>query len=287
VIHGTNWNAGDAVQVVTESSEIANAGFFAAAVWYELAPNVSPAVGYIPGQPCHESDGTDPGWRMNLENNDIKTYVKAMRADSRCNGWVAVVGGSAGANLAVTVALDTNPSGGDGNSWPYWFQNGDDRPNCAVMLSAIYDFSDWKPPTGQGQTDPGFVHYGLNNYAQTLDWTTLKNLPLNPVNLVAGAVASNSFKPLYMINSYYDHPTAYHQLAGMICLLRTYSNLQLGTDYQYLTVPGSVNHLHSFQYWNCADATGSLHTVGADVISFLQAQAGLPQSTPAATPSCP
>ena len=94
LIHGTDWNGGDAGQVIGETQDIANAGFFAASVWYELAPNFFTAEGYIPGQPCHETDGTNPGERMKLEINDIKNYVKAMRADSRCNGWVAVVGGS-------------------------------------------------------------------------------------------------------------------------------------------------------------------------------------------------
>jgi hypothetical protein len=271
LIHGTGWNGGDAGQVVGQTREIANAGFFAASVWHELAPNFFTAGGYIPGQPCHESDGTDPGWRMNLEVNDIKNYVKAMRADSRCNGWVAVVGGSAGATHAITVALDTNPT--PNNDWPHWMQNGDDRPDCAVMLSAIYDFSDWTPPTGQTQTDPDFVHLGMNNYAQTLSLTTLKNLPLNPINLVPGAVQySGGFKPIYMINSYGDHPSAYHQLVTMVCLLQS-SGLTEGTDYQYFTIPGT---LHSFHYWGSSDHLPGDHTVGDDVIAFLTAQAGLP-----------
>jgi hypothetical protein len=78
-----------------------------------------------------------------------------------------------------------------------------------------------------------------------------------------------------MINSYYDHPTAYHQLAGMVCLLQTYSNLHLGTDYQYLTIPGTA---HSFHYWTSWDHLPGdpQHTVGDDIIAFLKAQAGLP-----------
>ncbi len=114
VIHGSGWNAGSAQDHVGQTRDIANAGFFAASVFYELAPNPDTVEGYIPDQPCHELDGTTPGWRMNVEVNDIKNYVKAMRADSRCNGWVAVVGGSAGATHAITVALDTNPSGNNG-----------------------------------------------------------------------------------------------------------------------------------------------------------------------------
>jgi hypothetical protein len=279
VIHGTNWNAGDAGQVVGETQAIADAGFFAASVWYELAPNFFTAEGYIPHQPCHETDGTNPGDRMKQEVNDIKNYVKAMRADSRCNGWVAVVGGSAGATHAITVALDTNAT--PNNDWPHWMQNGDDRPDCAVMLSAIYDFSDWTSPTGLTQTDPDFVHFGMRNYAQVqnpIDVSTLANLLLNPVNLVPGAIA-HGFKPIYMINSYHDHPTAYHQLVTMVCLLQN-SGLSEGTDYRYLTIPGSF---HSFHYWGSMDHTGNTCngsdpcTVGDDVIGFLLSHAiGLP-----------
>jgi hypothetical protein len=274
VIHGT-WHAGSATDVLGETQDIANAGFFAAAVFFELAPNDDTAEGYIPNQPCHLLDGTDPGWRMNLEVNDIKNYVKAMRADPRCNGWVAVVGGSAGGSHAITVALDTNAT--PNNDWPHWFEGGhDDRPNCAVMLSATYDFSDWTPSTGETQTNSDFVHFGLHDYAQTLDLATLQSLPLNPVNLVPGAIA-HGFKPIYMINSYHDTPTAYHQLVTMICLLQN-SGLTLGADYRYLTIPGSDGHLHSFQYWNTWDHISDPHlTVRDDVISFLKLQAfGVP-----------
>lgn len=208
---------------------------------------------------------------MTLEVNDIKNYVKAMRADPRCNGWVAVVGGSAGASHAITVALDTNPSGGDGNSWPFWFQNSDDRPDCAVMLSAIYDFADFTPPTGQVATDTRFLHLGMDNYAQVpnpISVSTLANLPLNPVNLIAGAI-THGWKPIYMFNSYGDNPTAYHQLVTMVCRLQS-SGLTLGTDYKYLTIPGSQ---HAFQYWDHLLSTD--HTVGDEVIDFLKGQAGL------------
>ena len=143
------------------------------------------------------------------------------------------------------------------------------------MLSAIYNFSDWTPPNGGSgipQTDPRFVHCGLHNYAQTLDLSMLAGLQLNPVNLVAGAIGR--FKPIYMINSYGNNPTAYHQLVTMVCLLQN-SGLTLGTDYQYLTIPGSM---HAFHYWGSWDhlPPNPPHTVGDDVIQFLKAHAGLP-----------
>jgi hypothetical protein len=188
------------------------------------------------------------------------------------------VGGSAGATHAITVALDTNATPGD--VWPHWFHGGhDDRPDCAVMLSATYDFSDWTPSTGQTQTDPDFVYFGMRDYAQLptlIDWTTVNTLPLNPVNLVAGAIA-HGFKPVYMINSYGDKPTAYHQLVGMVCLLQN-SGLTLGVDYRYLTIHGSPGHLHSFQYWGSWDGISDPPvTVGQDVVGFLMVHAfGVP-----------
>jgi hypothetical protein len=140
------------------------------------------------------------------------------------------------------------------------------------MLSAIYDFSDWTPPTGAHETDPDFVHFGMHNYLQTLDMTTLHNLSLNPVNLVPGAVAYGNWKPIYMINSYMDHPTAYHQLVTMICTLQN-NGLNEGTDYQYLTISGGY---HSFAYWHMSDGLPDGLTVGQNVIAYLTAQAGLP-----------
>lgn len=109
------------------------------------------------------------------------------------------------------------------------------------MLSTIYDFSDWTPPTGLAATDAKYVHLGMHNYAQTLSLSTLANLPLNPVNLIAGAVALG-FKPIYMINSYGDNPTAYHQLVTMVCRLQS-AGATFGTDYQYLTIPGTMHAL--------------------------------------------
>ena len=104
------------------------------------------------------------------------------------------------------------------------------------MLSAIYDFSDWTPPTGKTQTDPDFVHFGLNNYAQTLDWTTLKKPAVEPGESGSSRIA-HGFKPIYMVNSYRDRPTAYHQLVTMVCLLQN-SGLTPGVQYEYLTIPG-------------------------------------------------
>ena len=267
LIHPGNWNVGDAFDLVAVGNEIDAAGYFVVSVFYELAP-----PNYIPGQPCHGDDGTGVGWRMGQEVDDIKAMVGALRADPRCkDGKVGVVAGSAGATHAVTVALDTNPSSHSGDDWPYWFTHGiDTRPDCAAMLSAIYDFSDWTPPTDEIVTDTRFVKYGMENYAQTRDFSTLANLPLNPVFLVSQTGGSGwGFKPLFLINSYGDNPTAYHQIVTMSCALED-QGLVLGTGYQRLTIPGGA---HAFAYWGASDhlSDDPSQTVGKDVIAFLDA----------------
>jgi hypothetical protein len=74
------------------------------------------------------------------------------------------------------------------------------------------------------------------------------------------------FKPLYLINSYLDDPTAYHQIVTMSCELEA-QGLVLDTDYKRLTKPGDG---HAFAYWGAQDpATGE--TIGQYVIEFLDA----------------
>ncbi|MEP6871603.1 MAG: hypothetical protein ABI939_07085 [Anaerolineaceae bacterium] len=234
-----------------------------------MASNPTIIDGYIPGQPCHYT-GSDPNAQYNTELDDIKNAVKAMRADSRCNGWVGILGASAGATLAIAATLDTTPSGGTGAPWPHWFQSGhDDRPQCAVMLSAIYDFADCTPPEGQTETDHVFIH-AVHNLTRTLNFNTWGTLQINPVNLVPGAVA-HGWRPIYMFNSFGDHPTAYHQLNTMVCLLQS-EGLTLNSDYRYLTIPGEQ---HATEYWNAWDHQ-TPNTIGEDAIAFFKAQAGLP-----------
>jgi acetyl esterase/lipase len=270
LIHEGNWNTGDAYDLVEIGNDIAAHGYFVVAVYYELAP-----PHYIPGQPCHQDDDPSKGWRMEQETDDIKAEVRALRNDPRCNGMVGVVGGSAGATLAVTVALDKTPT--PGGFWPAWCQGTtDDRPDCAAMLSAIYDFSDWTPPQGgDGSTDPSFIRLGMENYAQDqldppdnhLDLNTLATLALNPVVLVREAGQDDwGFKPLFLINSEEDTPTAYHQIVTMSCELEAQGLVQ-GTDFRTFTKQGMG---HGFAYWGSQDTTTG-QTIGQDVIDFLDA----------------
>jgi acetyl esterase/lipase len=217
----------------------------------------------IPDQPCHELDSPTPGWRIGQQTDDIKAFVVALRHDSHVDhNKIGVVGGSAGATHAVWVALDTTDSGV--GVWPFW--NADARPQCAVMLSASYDFSDLTPPPGHTQFPEMALKY-TQNYAQTADLATLKDL--SPVSLVKTPEEA-PFRPLFMINSWLDNPTPYHQIVDMICALKA-KGVPDGA-YQTLTIPDS--HEHGFAYWDSPDGVpiGPTKLIKGDVISFLDAR---------------
>jgi acetyl esterase/lipase len=120
--------------------------------------------------PCHEDDDPTPGSMVTRQINDIKAFVVALRADTaHCNGTIGVVGGSSGATLAAYVAIDTTDTHG---AWPFW--NADARPQCAVMLSAAYDFSDMTPPPGHAEIDFSFL-LGTQNFVNSSDLAILKS----------------------------------------------------------------------------------------------------------------
>jgi hypothetical protein len=110
----------------------------------------------------------------------------------------------------------------------------------------------------------------MENYAQSVpaDLDTLANLPLNPVVLVHQTTVEGwGFKPLFLINSYYDSPTAYHQIVTMSCKLEG-EGVLLGTGYQRTTVDGDG---HAFANWGAVDPDNPDETVGEEVIDFLDA----------------
>ncbi len=253
LIHGGGYCSGSARGNRDVASDLANAGYYVVSVSYELAP-----CGLIPDQPCHEDDPIDmPGFRVTQQTNDIKAFVGALRADPHVDSTkIGVVGGSAGATHAVWVALDTTDTG---DAWPHW--NADARPQCAVMLSAAYDFSDWTPPPHQIECPPGFI-VDAENYVQTGDLTTLKDW--SPVSLVP---SPEQFRPLFMINSWED-PTPYHQMVDMICALNSAG--VPNSAYQTLTIPNSYEH--GFAYWYSLDGQpGSTNLIKDDVIAFFDA----------------
>ncbi len=120
VIHGGLFVAGspDDGGVVTCAQDLAAAGYVAFAISYRLAP-----PGSIPGQ---GSLGRFPD-----QYDDVHLAVQAARDDSRSNGKVGSVGGSAGATHTVWAAATGTP--------------GQDRLDVGVCLSGAYDFTDFRP----------------------------------------------------------------------------------------------------------------------------------------------
>ncbi|MEO6970938.1 MAG: alpha/beta hydrolase, partial [Chthoniobacterales bacterium] len=119
VIHGGGFNANtpnSSPDSITCAEDLAAAGYIAFSIEYRLAP-----PGALPGQ---KSDGRFP-----QQEDDVKLAVRTARADSRCNGQVGAVGGSAGGYHVAYVAATGTP--------------GYDRIDVGVCLSGLYDMSDF------------------------------------------------------------------------------------------------------------------------------------------------
>ena len=102
------------------AQDLANAGFWALAVEYRLAPPHHPMdAAQHPDGP--QADPPDDG-RPPQQTDDIKMAILAARADHfRCNGKVLAVGGSAGGcHAAFCAAVGTT---------------GNDKLDAAVLLS--------------------------------------------------------------------------------------------------------------------------------------------------------
>ncbi len=94
VIHGGGFNAGSpdsSPESISCAQDMAAAGYIAFSIEYRLAP-----PGALPGQ---VSDGRFPD-----QSDDVKLAIRAARNDSRCNGQVGAVGGSAGGYQAAFCA---------------------------------------------------------------------------------------------------------------------------------------------------------------------------------------
>jgi hypothetical protein len=128
-----------------------------------------------------------------------------------------------------------------------------------------HDFSDRTPSPLQTQIDPEFI-FGTEDYVNSADLAILK--AKSPISLVAAPTGDAPFVPLFMINSWFDHPPPYNQMVDMICKFRSVGVSD--SAYQTLTIPDS--DLHSFHYWSSWDGISDpAKTVGTDVIDFLNA----------------
>lgn len=254
MVHGQGWNMGNSGDIDMYAQDIANAGYYVVSVNYELAP-----CGVISGQQCHADDGAGPGWWVTREVQDVEAFVTALRASGQVDpNRIGIVGGSAGATLAALVVLDTNDTDG---GWPFW--NASVRPACAVLLSAVYDFSDRIPDQGDPHVDASSIR-AMENFTQSGSPAPQKQYSV--VSQVQPPSDGKPFIPLFMAHSQMDETAPRHQLDDMLCALEN-----AGISNQFYKVDELSGGLHSFHYWgSCIDIdTLPCVTVKQDVIGFL------------------
>ncbi|MEO6970867.1 MAG: alpha/beta hydrolase, partial [Chthoniobacterales bacterium] len=206
VIHGGNFiggTPGDA-GVAQCAQDLANAGYVAFSIAYRLAP-----PGLIPQQ---RSLGRFPD-----QYDDVHLAVQAARNDSRSNGKVGSVGGSAGATHTAWVAATGQP--------------GDDRVDVGVGLSGAYDFSDFSP-----DSNLGYFITTVINYVGVPQTDTASLRAASPAWIVDGTVA-----PLFLVDSEGDLMPAV-QLDDMAAQLAAHG----AKNYVATRIPGVG---HSFEYW--------------------------------------
>jgi acetyl esterase/lipase len=206
VIHGGEFYGGspDDAGVAQCAQDLAAAGYLALAITYRLAP-----PGSIPGQ---RSSGRFPD-----QYDDVHLAVQAARNDSRCNGKVGSVGGSAGGSHTAWVAATGTPGG--------------DRVDVGVSLSGAYDYSDFRP-------DPELPIFILTvtNYVGVPSTDTASLRAASPA-----WVLDRTVSPLFLVDSAGDVVPAV-QLDDMTAKL----NAAGAHNYEAMTIPGN---LHSFAYW--------------------------------------
>src|SRR5207237_8964541 len=127
VLHPGGFKTGEAGPL-NVAQDLGNAGFFALATEYRLAPGHepmnSPSHPFLGQNDVHPvDDGHYPE-----QTDDVQLAIRTARADPRCDGRVYCVGGSAGASHSVYMAATGAP--------------GDDRPDLVVGLSGPYELDD-------------------------------------------------------------------------------------------------------------------------------------------------
>lgn len=253
----TGWIFSELLDVPID--DLRRAGYYVFVAAYRQAP-----CGTVTGQACHDvcSSGRPP-----QQTNDVKAFIRAMKADGRCNGKFGVVGGSSGASHAAFAVFDisSTPNG----AWPKWNQDGaDDRPLAAACLSGAYDFTDRTPECGYSPI-PEFREK-IENYTGTCVLFDPNGGPnqweSSPVAQLQSFTDDKPFRPMFFIHARYDS-MPYHQLFDVQCKLNGVG--VNSSQYKVLTVTGSPGERgHAFQYWEYDPCDGQ-GTIGERVITFL------------------
>jgi acetyl esterase/lipase len=231
VVHAGGFRAGDPGDL-TAAKDIANAGFLALAIEYRLAPPSTPMLAANHVSPAQDDVG-DAG-HYPESKDDMRMAIRAARADSRCNGKVGSVGGSAGGALTI-----------------YWAATGtvnDDKLDVAVALSPPVDFHDAASLADNSRSN---FRDAIYNYVNSTDASNGGPLDLaSPYKFVTSAMC-----PFALFASD-DDSMPLQQYPLMVAAL----NAASVTNYQKTLLAGST--AHAFAYWS---------TVKNNVIAFLTA----------------
>ena len=238
VIHGGCFRGGDPTsspESVSCGNDLAAAGYIAFSIEYRLAPD-----GALESQ---VSDGRFPD-----QTDDVRLAVLAARSDSRCNGQVGAIGGSAGGYHAAFAAAVGTP--------------GLDRIDVGVSMSGAYDLSDFSANSSSFADD-------VTNYVGVSMFETAALQAASPAWLLDDKTA-----PLFLVNSEYD-AMPFPQLGDMTRALDAAGV----TNYQALTLSGSG---HSFENWpSIKDQALAFLAAG---FNPQPNSSPTPTATPAATP---
>ena len=253
VLHAGGFKTGDAGPLDV-AQDLADAGFFALATEYRLAPPHTPMN--APEHPPPSQDSVFPidDGHYPEQTTDVQMAIRAARQDPRCNGLVYLVGGSAGASHSVYMAARGTP--------------GDDMPDLIVCLSGPYDFADLGHLETPCVPDETCFWDAVINYVGVPDFINyLRELAeAAPITYVTG-----NFPPAFILVSSNDaSQLGIHDFPQLLAkfnsvgITESTARYPEAGHYKQWVVPVGPNVRHAFEYW---DEAKSL------VIAWLQAGA--------------
>ncbi len=242
VLHPGGFKTGAAGPLYV-AQDLAHAGFLALATEYRLAP--PHAYMNTPTHPAQSQNSFNPSddGHYPEQTTDVQMAIRAARSDSRCDGRVYGVGGSAGASHVAYMMATGTP--------------GDDQFDLGVCCSGVYKLNDQAhlavnyPP---GETN---FHDASMNYIGWPDTYPIYSPPqLNALWTASPATYVHAGMPpiFFMVSSddaggvdtfqYDDFKTA---LSGVGITESFSAKPQPGT-YKRMIVPVTAQ-THAFKYW--------------------------------------